>query len=212
MFIPGPYAVEDRDTLRALIRERPFATVLVNGAHAPIAAHAPMIPDDEDLSVLVGHMNRANPFVAAARERPSALVVFGGDDCYVSASSYETFRTTGRVAPTWNYIRVEVQGELEVDDSPAANRAALDALASAFESARETPWTVDASSSDYIEPLLTYIVTLRLRVRSAIGVWKLSQDKPPADVVGAIADLERRGDHRARAVAHAMRAANAERI
>ncbi len=46
------------------------------------------------------------------------LVVFQGNDSYISPSGYATKAEHGKVVPTWNYDVVHAYGELKVIDDP----------------------------------------------------------------------------------------------
>jgi transcriptional regulator len=76
-------------------------------------------------------------------------------------------------------------------------------LTAAHESGRAQPWTVDDAPERFISGQLRAIVGVEVRISRIEAKWKLSQNRPPADVDGVIAGLTADGEH---ATADAVRA------
>lgn len=209
MYAPASF-IETRSALLVeAIRTHPFATLLVNGEAGPIAAYAPLVPklrEDGSVVALMGHVARANPFWKAARNAP-ALAIFSGPDLYVSPAYYPSKAVDGRVVPTWNYIRIEARGLVDVVEDPQALHPFVDAPTTAMEAGRPEPWSRLDAPQDYIEALLSKIVGLTIHVASLEGAFKLSQNRNSADVDGVIAGAEQDGA----AVAEWMRRYRKER-
>jgi transcriptional regulator len=72
-------------------------------------------------------------------------------------------------------------------------------------------WTLDKVPEERVAVLLEAIRGFEVPLDSLAGKFKLSQDKGDADVAGAIAGLEARGDAASVAVAGAMRRAERAR-
>ena len=74
-------------------------------------------------------MSRAPIRNGAICKQPSeALVVFQGDEHYISPSWYATKRETGKVVPTWNYLMVQARGRPRVIEDADWLRAQIEAL------------------------------------------------------------------------------------
>ena len=134
----------------------------------------------------------SNPHLSALRDGSRALVVCQGPNVYVSPSRYETKRKTGAVVPTWNYIAIQVRGNLTLQP----RELLLDhvsALTERFESSADSPWAVGDAPREYIEAQLSGIVGVEIRQTSVEGTWKVSQNRSVADREGVVAGLRERG-------------------
>lgn len=180
MHRPLAFVVDDPERLLALVRAHPLATMAVNGAAGPALAYAPLAPETDAegrIVALVGHMARANPFWRAAEADGACVAVFAGPDAYVTPAWYSSKAEHGRVVPTWNYVRAEFRGRLELETDPERMRPYLDRPTDAMEAARPQPWAVDDAPAAYVARLSAAVVGVRLNVESAEGAWKLSQNK-----------------------------------
>lgn len=161
-----------------------FATLVVNGADGPVAAHLPMVAEAERPDVLLGHVARANPIVTLLRDAPPALACFVGPDAYVTPAWYAAKREHGKVVPTWNYIAVHVRGRIEPVNDAAGLRAIVAALTDAMEADRAEPWAVEDAPADFLAGMLKAIVGFRLHVTTLEGSAKLSQNRSETDRTG----------------------------
>lgn len=180
---------DSRDEALAFISAHPFATIAVNGKQGPVTALVPLVINESQDEVL-GHVARVNPFWKAALEQTSAAVaVFRGPDAYVSPSSYLSKKEHDRVVPTWNYLAVEVRGEISIETDSEAMMPFIVGLTQKMESHRVMPWQVSDAPIEYIEKLSRAIVGFSLRIDDITYVRKLSQNKPRRDKDVVIADL-----------------------
>jgi transcriptional regulator len=209
MYIPPANAERDRETLFGFIAAHPFgALVSVNASGALVATHIPWILHENDgaQGVLQGHIARAN------REHDSgngegatpALVLFTGPDAYISPSWYASKAEHGRVVPTWNYIAVHVYGRFRFVTDDAFLARHLEELVSRHEGHRQTPWHVTDAPADYIERQRRAIVGVELAIERIEGKWKMSQNRPAADVDGVIEGLRQSGAANDRRVAEVV--------
>jgi len=211
MYRPGAFVEDDPARLAALISARPLASLVVHGAGGLVAAHAPLLAEqDEDgrLVALTGHLARANPFWSAVGDGAEALAIFAGPDAYVSPSMYASKREHGRVVPTWNYARIEARGRLTIETDPDRVRPYFERLTQALETGRAEPWSVEDAPEPYIGKLQQAVVGLRLEVSDIRGALKLSQNRSEADHAGVLAGLAASANPTDRAVSEMM-AANA---
>jgi len=191
MYIPKHFAEEDVAEMHALMRARPLATLVSHGADGLNANHIPLLLVDGKLQ---GHVARANPLWQAGNVAGEVLVVFQGDDSYISPSGYATKAEHGKVVPTWNYAAVHAYGELRVIDDPHWIFAQISALTAANEAALPQPWAVTDAPADYIEKMLGAIVGIEISITRLLGKWKVSQNQPAVNQASLIAALEKAGD------------------
>jgi transcriptional regulator len=202
MYRPNAYVVDDAAILQETMRRRGFATIaaIVEG-HIQFA-YAPVIVDDspKPLGSIRFHLSRANP-LAELRD-VEMRVSFLGPDAYVSPDWYQG---QGFV-PTWNYIAVEAHGHARMLDNDGLSALLHDLSALHEERLRpKSPWTPDKISEERTAALLKSIRGFVVNLETLQGKFKLSQDKPAADIAAVMAGLEARGDAASLAVARAMK-------
>lgn len=208
MYTPSAFAESRLDVLHAFMRATPFATLVTDDGDAPFASHIPLhlaADGEHPNGVLVGHVARGNPHWRLAATARTSLAIFAGPHAYVSPSWYPGKATHHREVPTWNYTVVHAYGRLEAFDDPAALLRLLEHLTDAREAHRADRWRVSDAPDDYVRTQLRGIVGLRLPIARIEGKWKLGQNRPAEDRVGAADGLETEGDANARAVGAAMR-------
>ena len=209
MYVPRHFAEERIDVLHHAIEQTGLATLVSLGANGLIATHLPMVLDRASgpYGTLYGHVARGNPHWRDFDPSVQTLAIFPGPDAYISPNWYATKAADGRVVPTWNYLTVHAYGTLQTYDDPVRLKAHVERLTQRHESGQPTPWQVSDAPEDFVEGLLKGIVGLEVPIERIEGKWKMSQNRPEADKLGAIAGLETSGDPAARAVAEVMRAA-----
>jgi transcriptional regulator len=207
MYIPRSHAESRPDELYAYIEAHPLATLVTSSpGHGLFATHLPLVlhRDRGTHGTLEGHIARANPHhehMRAMSASDEALVIVSGPDAYITPDWYASRREHGRVVPTWNYVAVHVYATMHVTDDPAFLRRHLEALVPKHEAARDGSWSIAAAPADYIEQQLRAIVGIELAITRIEGKWKMSQNRPAADVEGVIDGLRSSSDPQDRAVA-----------
>jgi transcriptional regulator len=191
MYTPKPFAEHRTEQLHEFIRAHPLATIVSATADGLIATHAPLILDDAsgEHGELRGHFARANPHATLAGSVGATMAIFSDPGAYISPSWYPSKAEHGKVVPTWNYVAVHAQGELELIDDPAFVRANILALTREHESAREAPWHVSDAPESFIAQQLKAIVGVRIRIVRLEGKWKMSQNRPDQDIDGVVNGL-----------------------
>jgi len=118
--------------------------------------------------------------------------------------------------PTGPFAVPEVQGMTKrlVFSSWVAAPTAIASLLS-YEAERQTasgvaPWQVSDAPEPYIEQMLKAIVGIEIPIARLEGKWKLSQNRPPQDRAGVIADLRGSGDPSQQALAELVAEADKE--
>ncbi len=198
MYRPTHFAEERLEVLYALMRERPFATLVTQGKAGPGADHLPLhlTPNGR----LQGHVARANPIWRDAADT-DVLAIFHGPQAYVTPSWYATKREHGRAVPTWNYVVVHARGRLRAVEDVAWLRQQLDDLVERHESGFDHPWRVDDAPADYIEKMLAAIVGIEIEITGLSGKWKISQNQPAINREGVVAGLRQQGTTDSQAMA-----------
>lgn len=180
-FAADEYAVDD------LLTHRGAADLITATPEGVFATMLPFVYD-RGARTLRGHLARNNdqwrhPVVG------EALVIVRGPDAYISPAWYPTKAEHGRVVPTWNYVTAHVYGRVMVHDDPAWVEHNVRELTERHEASRPQPWSVDDAPPEFIEGLLRAIVGVELLITRVEAKFKLSQNRPAADIDGVIAGL-----------------------
>ena len=200
MYIPPLHAETDPNALFSFLEANPFgALVTVNAAGDPVATHIPWVVHRErgTHGTLEGHIARANVehgTVDTGEQDRRGLVIFTGPHAYISPSWYPSKAEHGKVVPTWNYVAVHVYGTFRFVTDPERLERHLRALVERHESGRAGSWTIDQAPRDYIDRQMRAIVGIDLSIERIEGKWKMSQNRPAADVAGVIEGLRSSGN------------------
>ena len=194
MYLPGHFAETRSEVLHALMRERPFATLVTHGADGLSANHLPLhlAAGIGPCGALQGHVARANPLWRDAADT-EALAIFHGPQAYVTPSWYATKRADGKAVPTWNYVVVHARGRLRVIDDPAWLRAQLETLVAEHEAGFAELWQISDAPPDFIDKMLAAIVGIEIVISELTGKWKTSQNQPEINRAGVTAGLREQG-------------------
>ena len=207
MYAPAAFRVDDAAELAAFIEARHFGTLVVTGPNGPQAAHVPMLVNRDAAGNAVSlecHVAKSNPVAAIAASGARALAIFNGADAYVTPSLYLSKREHGRVVPTWNYIAVEVTGDVATFSDGAQLQAQIARMTDVMEQLTAAPWSVSDAPADYVAKLVGAITGLRLTIDSIEGVRKLSQNRPEGDRAGVLNGFTHSSDPSARQLATEM--------
>jgi len=194
MYVPAHFSA-DEQAVRDLLHHHGAADLVTATDKGLIATLLPFVydPDAGPHGALLGHLARNNE---QWRLPPhgEALVIVRGPDAYITPSWYATKAEHGRVVPTWNYITAHVYGHLRVHDDPAWVEAVVRRLTDKHEAGFEHPWSVDDAPAAYIAGQLRAVVGVEVCITRAEAKFKLSQNRPPADIDGVVRGLRQRGD------------------
>lgn len=204
MFLPKHFSETDREVIGGLVRAAGFGHLVVTGDDGLVSTPLPFVVDDELTSVRA-HLARPNDLWRSAP--CDALLIVPVSDAYISPGWYPSKQADGKVVPTWNYEVVHLHGRLVAHDDAEWVHAQITELTELHEAAMPTPWSVTDAPDDYIAKLQRGIVGTELEVTRVDAKRKLSQNKPEADVAGAIDGLRERDDPRSPTIADAMEGA-----
>jgi len=199
------FRYDDEAEALAFVAAHPFATLAVNGELGPVTALVPLVIDKKN-QCLLGHVARINPFRKAAQSGGGkAVAMFRGADAYISPTPYASKKEHGRAVPTWNYLAVEIRGNITFETKAEAMMPYIAALTDKMESHRDLPWKVSDAPEDYIAKLSRAIVGFSLRIGDIAHVRKLSQNKSAADRQGVRDALELSEKYEDRLMAQEMK-------
>lgn len=170
--------------LVAFVTSRAFATVCATIDGALVAAQVPVLVDASGTRLEL-HLSRTNPLARALPQQ--VLVVIGGADAYVSPDWY----AEPHQVPTWNYVSVEIRGELvSTDEARLVEILGRQSAQLEARIAGKAPWTLDKLPPATLAAKLKGIVGASLQIASMRGTRKLSQNKTAGDRDGIAAALE----------------------
>ncbi|MBP5095505.1 FMN-binding negative transcriptional regulator [Pseudomonas protegens] len=198
MYLPRAFVDEDLARLQHLILGSRLATLVTWGALGLQASHLPLLldPGQGANGTLYGHLAKANPQCAELAAGAEALVIFTGEDAYVSPSFYPSKAEHGKVVPTWNYVAVHAYGQPEVFSDPERLLKVVGGLTERHEAGRPQPWQVTDAPADYLEGMLRAIVGFALPIQRLEGKRKLSQNRSAEDIAGVREGLAASADLR----------------
>ena len=181
----------DQQSVMALMETYPFA--LVTGCDASGRMQATQIPlltewRDGGL-ILQGHVMRHTDHCRAWEDNPSVMAVFTGPNAYVSATWY----SNPHAGSTWNYMTVQVRGNLRFMDDAALGRF-MERMTLKFESEDPSSPTVFSNLPEtYRNNLLPAISGFEIHVESLEHTFKLSQNRDARSYRNIMTKLETKG-------------------
>jgi transcriptional regulator len=197
MYRPDQFRVEDVPQLHALMRARPFATLVSAGPLGLYASHLPTVLKNEGPhGIIECHLARANPHCKELGQVAEALMIFQGAEGYITPNWYPSKAEHGKVVPTWNYAVVHVYGRPQVMDDAHWLRRHVTELTAQQEGTEPQPWKVSDAPEAFIAGMLRGIVGFRFAITRLEGKWKMSQNRDLQDREGVVKGLgsRARGD------------------
>jgi len=165
-----------------VIKTYPLATIVSIKNNEPLITHLPLIYNDD--GKLIGHIDIYNPQAEVLKNDNDITIIFAGPQCYISPSIYAT-----KQLPTWNYIKVHLNGKVKAIESKDALKESLITM-TAFLEAPDHKYVLDTDNKR-MEGALDYIKMFEISIDSWEGKFKLSQDKKPKDIENARTELVR---------------------
>ena len=192
------HAVDDEQTVRRLIAENPWATIVSTNGGELVASHYPVLLDerDDDRLAIVTHVGRPDDQVHDLGSGELLLIVAGVNG-YISPSWYSEH---AHRAPTWNFSVAHCYGVPELLE-PDENLRVLTRLVAHFEQHVDDPAYLDPELGARLAP---GTVGFRLPITRFVCKVKMSQDKDPQSQRQVVAALRRPGAYQHPALADAM--------
>lgn len=181
--------------MHALMRAKPFAT-LVSGSSAGLyASHLPTVLKNEGTyGVIECHLARPNPHCKDLADGNETLMIFQGPQGYITPNWYPSKAQHGKAVPTWNFAVVHAYGRLEVMKDKDWLLQHVTELTAQQESNEAKPWTPSDAPNNYIEVMLRGIVGFRFAITRLEGKWKMSQNRDLQDQAGVVEGLRKRAN------------------
>ena len=195
MYLPSAFALTDPQELHRILREHPLGTLVTHGPQGLDADHIPFEfdPDTGPLGTLRAHVARANPVWQQVAAGSPVLVVFRGEQAYVSPNWYPSKHEAHRQVPTWNYEVVHAHGTFTAHDDARYLRGVVARLTRHHEVTEPVPWKMSDAPADYLAQMMGQIVGIEIAVTSLVGKSKMSQNKEARDRQGVAEAYEARG-------------------
>jgi transcriptional regulator len=204
MYVPSHFDLKNADAARALMRNRPFASLVTTSEDgAPFVTHLPLLLEDDGSphGRLIGHVARANPHWQLFGRGTPSLAVFHGPHAYISPSWY----TSPNLVPTWNYTAVHAYGTPRIFTDDAAALAVVERLAAWFEASLPQPWSTARLPPGNALAQMKGIVAFEMPIDRLQAKSKVGQNRLPVDRRSAADALAAQGGEDNTAIAALMR-------
>ncbi|MCH7307975.1 FMN-binding negative transcriptional regulator [Acinetobacter sp. NIPH 1852] len=197
MFLPEIFVEKDLEKLYALIQDYPFATLISHSAEGVEANHLPfklLLDKESDTAFLIAHIAKGNPLHTQIENNTDVLVIFQGEQGYISPNWYPTKQQHHQHVPTWNYQVVHIKGKINFLHDEKSLRGILAKLTRTHEAKQAKPWKMSDAPSEYIAEELKGIIGIEIQIEKITGKFKLSQNREKIDALGVVAGLEQQGE------------------
>lgn len=193
MYLPAHFEEKRPEVLHELLRTHPLGLLVTQSDAGELSANSvPFVLDADPVGgpgILRAHVARANPLWREARGDVDSLVVFQGEQAYISPSFYPSKAEHHKVVPTWNYCVVQARGRLRAVEDTGWLHDFVTRLTDRHEASRAQPWAVGDAPEDYIATMLRAIVGIEIVLGSLTGKWKVGQNRSAADRAGVARGL-----------------------
>ncbi|MBP1839024.1 FMN-binding negative transcriptional regulator [Formosa algae] len=164
---PNIHQDSDKNHLIEVIKHYPLATVISIKDNTPFITHLPLIYKS---GKLIGHIDKNNPQAKLLTGNTAVTVIFSGPDCYISPSLMGA-----EALPTWNYIKVHLQGTaIEIENENAIKQSMVDMTS--FLEAPEEAYILDFHNPK-MDQFVNYVMGFEIDITHWEGKFKLSQNK-----------------------------------
>ena len=195
MYIPAHFRIQNPQDLHTILRDHPLGALVTSGPDGLDANHIPFEfdPNQGPHGLLTAHVARANPVWQQCQQGADVLVIFRGNESYISPNWYPSKHETHRQVPTWNYEVVHVHGRLTVMDEEKFVRRVVARLTREHEASEPRPWKMGDSPPEYIAQMLKAVVGIQVEIQRIEGKAKLSQNREVRDRLNAADTLLAKG-------------------
>lgn len=194
MYIPAHFEEIAPERIASVIEGAPLGCIVAQTAEGLIANHIPILMGPQGM--LIGHVALANDMHRLIPQGQEVLVIFRGEDAYVSPNYYPSKAEHHRHVPTWNYQAVHVYGAISFQHETQVKRAAVGLLTRNHERRLNgaQAWRMADAPADYMAQMLDHIVAFRIDVTRTLAKSKLSQNRERRDYLGVISGLQADGE------------------
>jgi transcriptional regulator len=183
MYVPAHFSVPEAEELHALVHAHPLGVLVTNSSNGLDANHIPFEfdPTEGEHGILRAHVARNNSVWQDVRDGDEVLVVFRGEEAYVTPSWFPSKHEFHKQVPTWNYKVVHLHGRITIRDDERFVRGMVARLTRTHEASQPKPWKMTDAPADYIDTMLKAIVGMEIEVTKITGKFKLSQNRELRD-------------------------------
>ncbi|HDR9482554.1 TPA: FMN-binding negative transcriptional regulator [Burkholderia aenigmatica] len=190
MHIQPIFSIQELHELYRLIRTYPLATLIGAAEHGLEANLLPMELDETGVQArLLGHVAKKHS-VATFPSSSEVIAVFQSPNAYISPRWYANGQRSGRVAPSWDYIAVEVRGQISFVDDPQWIISHLESLTEAQESGRSNPWALKEATPEFVEGASKHLLGFEIVISKVSGKRFLSQQRTETDRLSVAHNLK----------------------
>jgi transcriptional regulator len=196
MYMPPHFVESNSAEIKALVEAFPLAVLVANTEQGIIANHIPIMMLGDD--VLVGHIALNNELHKLLEDGEEVLVIFKGDDAYVSPNYYPSKLVHHKHVPTWNYEVVHIYGRIDFQHDKKSKLAAVGMLTKLHETRTNgsSGWKMSDAPKDYMATMIDGIVAFKVQIDRVLGKSKLSQNREPKDFEQVVKALQETGEAR----------------
>ncbi len=199
MYNPPRYASHDPGEALRLMEQNPFATVITVSEQKPFISHLPVAAKMLDGRIeLMGHLARTNPHWRLFANNPTTIV-FHGPHAYITPKWYAQ-----NDVPTWNYLAVHAEGEVDLIEGREDLLDCLRGLATHLEERWPSGWELFIPEDLSGDQLQKGIVGFKMKVESFNFKKKLHQGSREENRAGVLRGLGTRTDDQSRALLEEM--------
>jgi transcriptional regulator len=183
MYVPAHFSVPEAEELHSLVHAHPLGVLVTNTSNGLDANHIPFEfdPKEGEHGMLRAHVARNNSVWQEVKDGDEVLVVFRGEEAYVTPSWFPSKHEFHKQVPTWNYKVVHLHGRITIRDDERFVRGMVARLTKTHEASQPKPWKMTDAPSDYIDTMLKAIVGMEIEVTKITGKFKLSQNRELRD-------------------------------
>lgn len=188
---PNKYPPLEPQHVTQLIERHPLAWIVScsDGDFTVTPLPLRAVADNGAITRFTGHFARSNHHVDVLRRQRRALILFRGEQSYVSPS-WVTDRT---FAPTWNHMNAQFVVDFEFHEDTSVLHETLRDMIDAMEGGRPNRWYLEETGARY-EKLVPHIVAFDAHVRETKAVFKLGQDERATIYSGIVQGLAESGE------------------
>ncbi|PCJ48701.1 MAG: hypothetical protein COA74_08320 [Gammaproteobacteria bacterium] len=198
MYIPNYFQLDESE-VADFITNNNFATLISIGADGVLVNYAPLLLDSKN-NCLIGHLSNDNSHLQLMNDNQQIVVIFHGADGYVSPNWYKDKTQV----PTWNFVKVEVKGRVNLITSDGDKLVILEQLSNFHEHRINSDWEMVKVPQDKLAAMLKAITGFKINIESVKGKAKLSQNKSLAERSRVIEGLKSLQDSKSDALAKIM--------
>jgi transcriptional regulator len=194
MYLPEHFKEISEAEIASVIGAAPLACIVAQTEAGLIANHIPLLAATD--GAVIGHVALANDMHRLISDGQEVLVIFRGEDGYVSPNFYPSKADHHRHVPTWNYQAVHIYGAITFQHDERAKRAVVGLLTRDHERRLngDRAWRMADAPAEYMVQMLANIVAFRIVVRRVLAKSKLSQNREARDHRGVVEGLRARGN------------------